>query len=1374
MSLHRFLTRLIWLCVLPLVLLAAYLAIARVNNAQSERNFVADRLAHDLAKTVDQDLNARIGALRMLGMSPLADSAAGWRDLYQEAQAFRQSFGSHVIFADPDRHVRFSTRTPFGTTLPQLTLLPQPKGHSAVRAALETGQPAVGDLFAGPVANESMVAVAAPVRRDGKTLAVLLTTITTRELQNRIEEAALPPGWSLTLRDGTGEVIAHRGPADSAESNDADQARRVLVRSATSPWSVRVEIPRDVYHAPLVEASAVVALVVLGTILAGVLGGTLASRRLSRAVASLANAPAPKAGATEITELAAVRHLVDEAHEERDQAEAAGRDSERHFRAVFEQAAMGISLVAPDGRILRVNQKLCEITGYPEDEQLAKTFQDITHPDDLEANLSCTRQLLAGDIDTFSMEKRYLRKDGGIVWINLTVALVRRSDGSPDYFISVVEDIHRRKDAEAALMAREATLKEAQRLSSLGNWSWDLRADRHVWSEEIYRIFGRESGSPPVVFPGFRTCFTTDSWEQLAAAVEHCRSLGTPYECDAEVLRPDGTHRWIVARGEATRDADGAIVELHGTVQDITERKQAREKLRVSDLALKSISQGVLITNADGLILSANDAFSSITGFSEAEILGRSCRFVQGPLTDPRTVASIRLARDNVTDFSGEILNYRKDGRTFWNELTISPVHDERGRLTHFIGIIRDITERKLAADDLDQQQQHLEELVQSRTAALAQARDAAESANKAKSAFLAAMSHEIRTPLNAVVGLTRLISDSPLDRRQRDYADKIQLSAQALRALIDDILDFSKIEAGALQLEQAPFSLNAILRVTATVVSVGTRDKAIETLFDVASDIPDALVGDALRLQQILLNLTSNAVKFTTSGVIVVSVRCLSREDGHATLQFAVRDTGIGIAPDQLGLIFDAFAQADTSISRTHGGTGLGLAIGARLAALMGGQITVDSTLGQGSEFRFAVPLALADGEPPAAPGKDLSGLRILIIDDHPLARDLLQRACAGFGWQATAIDSGAAGLGELRRSTAEGHAYDLLLLDWRMPGMDGLEMLRLAYGSSDIGLPLVVLMAPLYDMEEAVAAADDLHLDGIVAKPITPASLHEAMVRAYSGEFTGILPPSDKMDRRLSGMRLLVAEDNDLNQEVFKQILMRAGAEVVIAADGQAAVEALRVPAARFDAVLMDIHMPVMDGYTATRLIREELGRTDLPIIAVTAYAQPEDREKSRLAGMVGHVVKPIDVEKLLDILKKEHRHPNGKPAAASRQAPPPAIRFAGFDVATALKAFGGDEEKLGALLRKFVDRHGGDANEAARLFSAGDQKGAARLVHDLRGMAGLLQASEVALLAAAAESAIQENCAEAVPPLLSELQTAMRALTGSVNEFEARRVG
>jgi len=549
---------------------------------------------------------------------------------------------------------------------------------------------------------------------------------------------------------------------------------------------------------------------------------------------------------------------------------------------------------------------------------------------------------------------------------------------------------------------------------------------------------------------------------------------------------------------------------------------------------------------------------------------------------------------------------------------------------------------------DLAQHQMHLEDLVQVRTQEIAvlnvdltRKKEEAEVANRAKDDFISNLSHELRTPLNAVLGLTRLLEASNLNPRQRDYLEKIQMSGKVLRTLIDDILDFSKIKAKELKLDPVPFSLDVLLTSLTSVLGVGISHKPIEPLLDVAADVPDALIGDGLRLQQILLNLITNAVKFTQQGEIVVLVHRLPAPEladpTQVRLQFSVRDTGIGMSDETRKLIFNGFTQADASTSRLYGGTGLGLTISAQLAALMDGQIEVISTLGQGSEFKLTVPLKLGHRAARPLQTQGAPGYRVLIMASHPLARQYLTQTGQRLGWQATVVDSATAGLQALRRSATE-RPYDLLLLDWKMPEASGADLLRQAQSEPGCCLPALILMAPIVDLEQVVVASVRFSPQAILAKPLMSRSLLEAASSALAGRSlnSAEVKPSPLVSvPRLNQMRLLVAEDNALNQEVIEHILTLAGAQVVLASDGQAAVAALQAPGARFDAVLMDIQMPVMDGYSATRQIREVLGLLDLPIIAMTAHARPQDREKSRLAGMVGHLVKPLQVEDLLDIL-------------------------------------------------------------------------------------------------------------------------------------------
>ncbi len=722
-----------------------------------------------------------------------------------------------------------------------------------------------------------------------------------------------------------------------------------------------------------------------------------------------------------------------------------------------------------------------------------------------------------------------------------------------------------------------------------------------------------------------------------------------------------------------------------------------------------------------------------------------------------------------------EIQALRGTGDTFWMHYCCEAIRDSRDRIVGLRGTVQDITERKQTQSELDRYRNDLEALVSSRTLELEHARDAAESANRAKTDFLATMSHELRTPINAVIGLTRLLGDSPMGQRQRDHADKILLSAEALQILIDNILDFSRIEAGKLQLEHQPFSLDAILRTTATVIGIGLGGKPVEACFDIAPDVPDMLVGDSMRLQQVLLNLTSNAVKFTDTGTIVMQLRCQTSGTGKVALQFIFSDTGIGIPRAQQTTIFEQFTQADTSTTRRYGGSGLGLAISKRLADLMGGTIDVDSTPGQGSTFCFCVELER--GAMPVTTPRPLAGLRVLIVDDHPNARTLLSRPCDAADWHVTTCDSGASALAELQRSAAAGEDHDVMLLDWDMPGMNGTDLLQQARAIDGLLLPAIILLAPMGRLEQAAAETAELGVDRIAAKPLLPAILVETIRQACLGElgtmFSALTTTSK--DERLAGMHFLVAEDNLINQIVIEQTLTGAGASVELAADGQAAVDTLRQAATQravpFTAVLMDIRMPVMDGYEATRLMRDEPGMALLPIIALTASARRQDRESFRLAGMSGVIAKPLDIGDLLAMLNGLTHRPDHF-AMTTTAGGDDTAALAILNSTHALRSFGGDDQKFATLLQQFLRSTSADIAQASRLLGDGDTAGAAALAHGLSGSARVLGAEQLARVASATEVVLLDGDTETAVVLLDELQVALQQLHQAVAQGPSRQ--
>lgn len=484
MSLRRFLTRLIALCVLPLLALAAYLAVESVLNTIERRDVAARSIAKNFAVSIDQNLNSRIRALRIIADSPLTDDPSRHAGLYHEAHAFHGSFGSHVILADTEGRMLFNTRVPYGTPLPPV---PRPKGRSAMAETLATRMPAVGDLFIGPIAAEPLVAIAVPDVHFGRVRHVVIANVEARQYQARLEQEFVPGSWSLSLLDSTGGVIARRAPPGFDSAKDVDPEGRFEVPLEFSPWSVVLEIPREVYREPIIHAATLLLFVLLAATMASVVGGSLSARSLSRMVSSLAQPPRAGGPAPAIREIAEARRVLDDTARQRNAAEAALSESEQRFRAIFEQAAIGIAVLSPDGRILHANRAACEYFGYQEDEFITHTFQQLTHPADLAGNLEMRERFIRREISSFRAEKRYIRKDGQVVWGHVSLALVRDTNGNPEYFIAVIENIQKRKEAETALRDLNATLEErvAARTAELTAINYELDSFAYAVSHDL-------------------------------------------------------------------------------------------------------------------------------------------------------------------------------------------------------------------------------------------------------------------------------------------------------------------------------------------------------------------------------------------------------------------------------------------------------------------------------------------------------------------------------------------------------------------------------------------------------------------------------------------------------------------------------------------------------------------------------------------------------------------------------------------------------------------------------------------------------------------------------------------------------------------------
>ncbi|WP_462322884.1 response regulator, partial [Halochromatium sp.] len=757
---------------------------------------------------------------------------------------------------------------------------------------------------------------------------------------------------------------------------------------------------------------------------------------------------------------------------------------------------------------------------------------------------------------------------------------------------------------------------------------------------------------------------------------------------------------------------------------------------RRSAAIMRLLPVGVWITDATGTLVFGNEEGQRI--WAGARYVGpeqfgvfKGWWHETGELLAPEDWAVVRVIEqdESVLDELIDIQCFDGSRKTILN--AVIPLHDEAGRISGTFIVNQDITALKQAEQ------------------ALSQARDQAESSSQAKSAFLANMSHEIRTPMNAVLGFGYLLEQRSLDPASRQLVQKIRNAAQVLLDLINDILDVSKIEAGGIELEAAPFSLSVLFDSLAEIMIAAVGDKPLELVLAPPGGCIEGLIGDSKRLQQVLINLLCNAIKFTERGEVELSVVCDAqpeiqpgnqpegqseghserRGETHVNLQFIVRDTGIGIAPERQQEIFNAFSQADTSISRRFGGTGLGLTISQRLVRLMGGDLQVESALGQGSRFHFKLPLRRDPNE--TLPVSELGPLRLLVADDCRRVGEALILAGQSLGWTVDWVSSGNAAYARLLEGAV---SYDAVLIDWQMPGEEGLECaeaLRDALAETgEEAQALILLMAT----PQADAALQDRPaqsaINGIIHKPVTPLSLYNSLAslrglqpRGVKGAFA-LAPPSQR--EQLAGVRVLVVDDSEINQEVAASILGDHGAEVTLAGDGEAALDWLDAYPDGADIVLMDLQMPRLDGYAATHRLRQDARWRELPVIAVTAGIFDSMKLQAQEAGMNGFIAKPFDVGQLIQCIRRwtglRTSVPATRPKPAAALPDQSGLAAEVIDLATALARWG-DPALYRTYLLKFRDTYADDAQQIANAMQSGALAQAAALAHRLAGVAATL---------------------------------------------------
>jgi two-component system, sensor histidine kinase and response regulator len=973
-------------------------------------------------------------------------------------------------------------------------------------------------------------------------------------------------------------------------------------------------------------------------------------------------------------------------------------------------------------------------------------WEAAINPADRPARDASWADCLAGRALGYQAEYQVRRHDGRWVWIKVVGKVVERDErGRPLRLAVAVRNIDDLRQAEQQLRERERELDSL--MGHLPGLAYRALADEH-WTA-LFASRGMEdlTGYPADEFTSRRLNYADimlpedrpTTHEAVFTALRQRRM----YEAEHRIRHKDGSVRWIWARGHGVFAPDGSLRFIEGLNLDMTRQKRAEENLRESERRWRSLAEAlpqlVWTATPDGACDYFSTQWTQYTGIPASELLG--WRWLEVLHPDDRQATRLSWA-ESVAGRGAYDVEYRirrSDGEYRWFKTRGVPIRDSEGGMFKWFGTCTDITDGKLAEEELRL------------------AKDAAESANRAKDEFLANVSHEIRTPMNAILGMTDLALDTPLSEGQRQYLTTVKSAADHLLGLINDILDFAKIEAGRLELDPADFSLGSVLGATLRALAVRAHKKGLELVCQQRPGVPDALFGDAGRLRQVLINLVGNAIKFTERGEVVVLVENATEAapEGEVSLRFAVTDTGIGIPPDKQAKIFRAFEQEDTSITRKYGGTGLGLTIAARLVALLGGSIRVESEPGRGSTFAFTARFgrrpASADGLATASPFP-LRGLPVLIVDDNATNRHILEEWLRGHKMEPAAAGDGVTAMDALWHSAAQGRPYPLVLLDGRMPDIDGLALASKIRQRKELSATRIIRLTS-GDRPGDLARARQLGIAANLLKPLQQSELMETILSVMgqlgdleqSPDTPAVARPRTREGLAGLPLRILVAEDNEFNRDLLEYMLAGQGLSATMVVDGR---EALALSERElFDLLLLDIHMPELDGFQVVGAIRER-ERTaggHLPVIALTARSRKEDREMCLRAGMDDYLTKPFTAAQLWAAIDRVVQH---RPQEKTDRLDP-------IDPQVLLAACGADATMLQKMCRSLEARV---PEHLAALREALHRHDALRLREAAHKFCGLLSAFSTVAgnHAADLEDAAAGARLDRAQPIVAQLET------------------